>query len=438
VQFKFRLLIVGLLATLFFAGIVQLFLLRFKAGDIYPPYSSLRSDPLGTKVFYASLERFDRLRIQRNYSRLSALPSGNGATLFFLGTELGQLLHAPDSFFKDMERWVATGGRLVFSLRAPQERKNKKGSSQDSESQKPGSSPLEDKRTTITEDTDSESDSSNPSDTPRLSNPQNSSDTQKTKSGYTPLREHWGVTIGSVPTDSAANNGVSAVPSAGLPFDNVKWHGWLNVLFMTSNWQPIMSVGGKPVMIERRLRGGSIVLATDSYFMSNEALSLDRQPSLLTWLIEGRSKIVFDERHLGVVQSPGLAKLVRRYGFQWFAAGALLLMALFIWKNARPFIPPAPQKDPDQSFDYASEKDSYQGLISLLRRNIPSRRILPVCIAEWQKTNETNRMIPESNIKAVDAFLQKWENSSGADQDPVDAYRRLSKILMEGKKTNAS
>ena len=42
-------------AALFVAGLIQLFLLRFKAGDVYPAYSSLRSDPLGTQVLFESL-----------------------------------------------------------------------------------------------------------------------------------------------------------------------------------------------------------------------------------------------------------------------------------------------------------------------------------------------------------------------------------------------
>ena len=181
-----------------------------------------------------------------------------------------------------------------------------------------------------------------------------------------------------------------------------------------------------------------LVVWLKPFFFSNEALSRNRQTSLLTWLIDGRSKIVFDERHLGVAQSPGLAKLVRHYRFHWFAASAILLMTLFIWKNGRPFIPPTAQEGQDQTFDYASEKDSYQGMISLLRRNLPVGRILSVCIAEWKKTNETSRKIPESKIIAVEAFQKKWEKTKGADQDPVAGYRKLSKILMEGKKPNAS
>ena len=38
-------------------GLVQLFKLRFAAGDVYPTYSSLRGDPLGCRVYFDSLEQ---------------------------------------------------------------------------------------------------------------------------------------------------------------------------------------------------------------------------------------------------------------------------------------------------------------------------------------------------------------------------------------------
>ena len=431
---KFRLIIIGIVIALFVVGVIQLFMLRFKAGDIYPPYSSLRSDPLGTKVFYASLQRFNELQVQRNFARMSTLPTGNGSTLFFLGAELGQLTHAPESFFKEMERWMATGGRLVISLRPPAKRKDRKKttktpSQQDSESKSP-----DEDQNQAAEDSDATTDENSSSEEKQPG--ENKTRKKKWKSGYSSMKKQWGVSIGNVPTDPAPTGGVTAVPSGDMPFDNVDWHSGFKVLSMTSNWQPILSVGEQPVMIERRLWSGSIVLATDSFFFSNEALSRTRNTPLLTWLLDGRSKIIFDERHLGVVHSPGLAKLVRHYRFHWFAASALLLMALFIWKNARPFIP-AREQDHEQSFDYASDKDSYQGLISLLRRNLPAGRILSVCIAEWKKTIETNRSISESKINSVDAFRKKWDQTRGADQNPVSAYRKISKILMEGNRPNA-
>ena len=47
-------------------GGVRLFQLRFETGDVYPEYSSLRSDPLGARVFYQSLEQVGNMEVSRN------------------------------------------------------------------------------------------------------------------------------------------------------------------------------------------------------------------------------------------------------------------------------------------------------------------------------------------------------------------------------------
>ena len=36
-------------------GVAHLLVLRFQTGDVYAPYSTLRSDPLGTRVLFESL-----------------------------------------------------------------------------------------------------------------------------------------------------------------------------------------------------------------------------------------------------------------------------------------------------------------------------------------------------------------------------------------------
>ena len=57
-------------------GLVQLFRLRFAAGDVYPAYSSLRSDPLGTMAFCESLERMPGLSVRRDFNAGNELPDG--------------------------------------------------------------------------------------------------------------------------------------------------------------------------------------------------------------------------------------------------------------------------------------------------------------------------------------------------------------------------
>lgn len=78
--------IFGLLFGLaFLAGLFRLLVLRFDAGDVYPPYSSLRSDPLGTRAFHDSLALLPGVRVCRNFQPLSRYVPEPGSTLFLLG-----------------------------------------------------------------------------------------------------------------------------------------------------------------------------------------------------------------------------------------------------------------------------------------------------------------------------------------------------------------
>ena len=62
-----------LLTLLFFIGMIHLFSLRFESGDIYPAYSSLRTDPLGTKVFYEGLRALPDISVDRHFETVSRI-----------------------------------------------------------------------------------------------------------------------------------------------------------------------------------------------------------------------------------------------------------------------------------------------------------------------------------------------------------------------------
>ena len=84
----------ALLAT-FAWGIVHLFYLRFAAGDVYPPYSSLRGDPLGCKVYFESLERLDQTKVRRHQQPIEKLPADGNAALFIFGLAWSEMSARP-------------------------------------------------------------------------------------------------------------------------------------------------------------------------------------------------------------------------------------------------------------------------------------------------------------------------------------------------------
>src|SRR6185436_18671942 len=140
-----------------------------------------------------------------------------------------------------------------------------------------------------------------------------------------------------------------------------------------------------PVVIERRLGPGHIVLCSDSYFASNEALRRERHPDLLAWVIGARGRVAFDETHLGVMERPGAATLAWKYRLHGLIAGILLLAALFVWKNSVSFVPPYDEAG-EASGELVTGKDSASGFVNLLRRSISERDLLGICFDEWKKS----------------------------------------------------
>ena len=78
----FSVLFLLAIAALFFYGVIELMNTRFEAGDVYPPYSSYRSDPLGSRAFYDGLDLLPEVKSSRNVEPLSRLPGTSETVLF--------------------------------------------------------------------------------------------------------------------------------------------------------------------------------------------------------------------------------------------------------------------------------------------------------------------------------------------------------------------
>ncbi len=367
------LLLLGVAAFVF--GLVRLFNLRCQAGDVYPPYSSFRADPLGTKALYESLRRLvDTSRHLQRWTRLDGPP---GSTLLFLGVNPEHLQFRKDEI-QALENFVGNGGRLIISFlpryryRVPL---------------KPGEENL-----------------------------------IKAKS-------RWDFDYGYALLPKGPD-GSYLHPSAGLASDSplppeLSWHSAIYFTNLPPAWSAIYAISNDlPVMIERRLGDGTIVLSSDSYFLSNEALMTERHTPLLTWIVGPARRVVFDETHLGVREEPGLASLARRYRLHGLAAGLLLLALLFIWRSAASFVPAPEIAGASQTI---AGKEAAEGFVNLLRRNILPDELAAVCIAEWKRA--CARRIPPARLQQVQAVIDQENQLSSGRRDPLLIYRALARVL---------
>jgi len=201
----------------------------------------------------------------------------------------------------------------------------------------------------------------------------------------------------------------------------LSWHTALHFAELKPEWRILYTSEGQPVVIDRRYGDGSIVLAADSYFLSNEALRAERHPKLLTWLFGEASLIVFDEESHGVREAPGIAALVRKYGLQGAVMSLLLLAALFIWKSMVPFVPPHPESSAARNL--ITGRQTEEGFVSLLRRCIPPRDLLKTCGEEWKKAFDHDGR----NVKAahVERVVNAEQTGPPRERHLVTAYQTI-------------
>ena len=175
-------------------GVVHLFILRFETGDVYPAYSSLRSDPLGARALYDSLQNFDDIEVRRNYHLLHSVKMEDDTTFFYLGTSPPEYDSVSEEMVKVFDRLTQSGGRLVVSyLPAHKKIEKNKCTKEGIDSDDKASLAIDD------EAQNSQQDKHDLTDTP----PSNESESQKSndfesskkplKKKFVSMKEHWGI-----------------------------------------------------------------------------------------------------------------------------------------------------------------------------------------------------------------------------------------------------
>lgn len=319
----------GLLLLLFAWGAEQVAVMPLQTGEVYPYYSSLRSDPLGTRALYQSLASLPEIEVSRLYKVRPLLEPQT--TLLILGVDPSPWYRfLPEQSWTDYERMVSRGGRLVIAFL-----------------------PVN----SIARPPDSTAASA---DEPKR---------------LVAMKDRWGAALvfhkpGRV--DEAA-----AVPRASAV-----------TLEAGPGWRVLETRGGLPTAAERSFGTGTVVLLTDSYPLSNEGLRDARNPELIARLLGNGREIVFDEQHLGVGDQDGVAALVRKYRLEGSLAVLLVAVALFMWSSATSFLPPRVERLEDA----VAGRDSQEGMATLLRRGIPEKDLLDTCFREWTRSAPAARV----------------------------------------------
>lgn len=481
-----RLYSVGLvlLVAAFFYGAVMLYFQRYARGDVYAPYSTYRTDPLGTKAFYEALDSMPEYRVGRNVEPLERLVGNRPFTLFINGLAFwstqGYYVDTEDidlRLYKAIDDILRRGGRVVISFapvavdarnewrkqREFDERMNRRigrGRERSSTDTEPKSEPERDENRAIKDsspepvldpmidvDPVPESPLQEPEETEDSS--EKPEDDETSEDPRQSLRElmmieetgAWsdllqlGIEFEPLKHDPRSNTylPVSATRAAGdseLP-QTLDVHTSLAFETASDEWNVLYHRVDQPdraVIVERTIHEGTLVLVADAYLLSNEAMRDYRHPALLAWLAGPHQTVVFDEVTLGTVRVTSLAMLMWKYRLQGFAIALIILAVLYIWKNAQPLVPPFYDTLPADTHDYTG-KDSASGFINLLRRSVPSAQLLRTCIAEWEKSYSHRLSDWRAALNEAKAIVLREENTPPRDRDLVRAYREVCNVF---------
>lgn len=392
---------VALLSTL---GFFRLFALRFENGDMFPSYSSLRSDPLGCKALFIALERSSGLEVSRNFRNPDKLKGTPGRTIYWLGAAESLLDASSEKDAKVLEELANGGNRLViaFGMRKA--------------------------RPVATEKKDAEADEEDEDEVSDDGGQEVKTKNIDSAQACTTSTGAWGIELGSFdpPSDSAAGRPQAALSSPGIELPaTIRLHSRHHFQSAGKDWRALYSYKEQAIVLERTVGKGSIVLMVDSYLFSNEAMRNDRNSELLAWLQGTSSKALFDESHLGVYDNPGVMALIKKHRLVPFLLVLLALAALYVWKNAVTFVyaTTSPQEQRERG------RDNFSGLINLLRRNIAPSDLLNACFHEWSKSFSHEIECSPDLTRQLQSALNDESAKLGGKRDPVALYKKMVVLL---------
>jgi hypothetical protein len=386
-----------LIISLFLYGLAHFIALRFSTGEVFPHYSTLRSDPIGTKAFFESLGRLNGISVSRHLLEPHRIKASSGTTLFFLGLNprAGELL-------EKLEQLAREGSRVVIALNAI----NSKTAERE-----------EDRinRPTFRERKESK--------TPPL---------EKDRENVITLMNGLDLAlIDPLRQDTNALYAFSSQEIRGKLPTSVSWYGRYCFVLGTNDWETIYSVKTKPVLVQKRVGLGSIVFASDSFLFSNEALLRERSPELLLWAVGPSKQLLFDEAHLGVQRGSGIMVVLREYRLTGLFAGFVLVAALWIWKSSLSFVPAYPDTDNDSGTTIEG-KTAREGVVHLLERNISLADLPAVCLQEWRKSHATRSEFESARLQQAEEVLRHHQSLPHKQVNPVETYDAI-KLVLSGK-----
>lgn len=434
------------LGVLLIAGFTAILEKRFAEGGIYPHYASFRPDPLGTSVFYESLEAMEGVEVRRNIKHLNSLKSlDEDSVLLLLGYPRESLenLRAPEN--SPVLEAVKGGARLVIAMNPglvpevyrPEEDDwiERRRQLRDEASRKKRNQERPEK---TSEKASEKGEAKGEAGDKDLSGGDEDDDDELRRIEELIVSMEGPRLTDELEFDIAAPDEFER-PERGwrtqtgksyrkdaLLGNPPRWRSQYRAEPDGDAWRKVLRVKKAPVVIERKWGKGSVVFATDSFFVSNEALHDAGDAGFLLWLLGGKTDVVFDETIHGTRETGGAMKLIRRHRLHGFFLGMLIFVGLWAWRSASSLAPGSDLMDRGliSSGGAVWGEHSRSGLVRLLRRSVPGKELLRRCFSVWRESQ--HRDISEEVESRVESVILE---SEAKPANIVSHYGEISELV---------
>lgn len=385
------------------------FSIRLGGGDAYPPYSSFRSDALGTRALYEALETLPDFRVERQLKPLARL--GAEPRLVVLP---GLLWHdwekIPEDELAALNAAANAGSTVVLAFQSVSKAEEEEWVAAEKAREK---REAEAKKRAGEVDDEKDKKAKKPARGPGAR--------AKREPEEKTIADAWQVALGvrTLLAPPAAQRDATAPTQLTT---TLEWHGELHFKPTDgSPWRTLYARGPSTVAVVRSFGAGKIVLLGDAFALSNEAMQKNRATGLVAWLVGGHRRAVFVESALGLGEENGVGFLARRYGLGGALALLALLAALYLWRRAVAFYP---VRDPlEAGGEIALGYEPAAGLTALLRRALGAGAVLPACVEEWRAARRAG-----GNAAATARFNAAWE-ARDPKAAPTETYNTLVREL---------
>ena len=459
---------IALLAAMLVGVFLTVMGWRVSKGDFYPHYSSVRTDPLGASGLFESFQRMPGIDVIRNTRSLLAIEGLDGDTaLFLLGMPQSQFrqIRIPDDspvlnavrekgarlvitvdpqrvprevrevFSESEEEWLERRRKVQEERRKRNRKKAGSGkeakADQDKDTKKSpekAGKAAPKKKDQGSEQDDDEEDGLN------------KREKEMTEDLGPRMGDRWGIRIARAkdydrPESGWDTKAGQSIQPSGAPRAVPEWKSPYRFEIETAEknkWIVAATSEGKPVVVERKLGKGSIAMATDSFFASNESLFAGGHSEFLLWLTGLKSRLVFDETIHGSKETAGVVKTLRLYRLHGFLIGVIFFVVLWAWKSASSLAPGDEETEKGwiAPGGTVSGEDAKSGFVRLLQKSIPGKELIDNCLAAW-RGSQTASLPAEKEAKLV-ALIKRHRNHP-REFGILPAYRSISQLLRKKK-----